>query len=382
MTKLIGMCGVFRQHQLASGAYSFFENLLRGLAAVQSFDAAADFRLVVFHGAQPIRWGDPRVTYKQLPDRYGRYPVEARVGLRESARMHAMLFPNSFTPPIVRSKRVVTVIHDLQYLHMPEYWPLGKRLWMRACHFVTLRKCDAVVAISQAVKDDILRQYGERWAPRVHAIWNPVSLERFDQPAEQRFSGGRPYILCTAVDRPAKNLSTLIRAFALVREQLPEHCLVLAGQLRSADRTWRVRREELEAKMPSAVDLVEQLGLANHVITTGFVPDAQLGALYRGASVFVLPSLFEGFGMPAVESIALGAPTLATGLPVLREVTLGRARYIENPLDEHEMAERIVDILKEGEAARPSRELQCEIRRRFAPETIAQEYLRLLLGEG
>jgi glycosyltransferase involved in cell wall biosynthesis len=129
------------------------------------------------------------------------------------------------------------------------------------------------------------------------------------------------------------------------------------------------------------VDLVEQLGLTKQVITTGFIPDAQLGGLYRGASVFVLPSLFEGFGMPAVESMALGAPTLVSGLPVLREVTLGRARYIENPVDPHEMAERIGDILKEGDAARPSGELRCEIRQRFAPETIARQYLRLLLGE-
>ena len=63
--------------------------------------------------------------------------------------------------PIVRANRVVTIIHDLQYIHFPEHWPLLRRLRMRACHETTLRKCDAVVSISQAVKDDILKFYGD-----------------------------------------------------------------------------------------------------------------------------------------------------------------------------------------------------------------------------
>jgi glycosyltransferase involved in cell wall biosynthesis len=251
---------------------------------------------------------------------------------------------------------------------------------MRACHEMTLRKCDAVVSISQAVKDDILKHYGDRWQSRVHSIWNPVAIDRFDRSAEQNFTNGRPFILTAGVDRPVKNLATLIRAFALLRERFPDHCLVLAGQLRSKDRGWRRRSARLEAEMPSTVDLINDLGLAKHVIATDYIPDEQLGALYRGACAFVLPSLFEGFGMPAVESMALGAPTLVTGLSVLREVTFGAAQYIENPQNEDEMAAQITDLLNAGDAARPSLELRREFRRRFAPETIAQQYLNLLVG--
>ncbi len=381
MSNTIGICAFYRKDQFASGAYSFSENLLRGLANVQdTMDAAQRAKLVVFTGRAGLPLVDGRLEYRQLSDRRGRWPAETRAALVDSKGFAAMLFSNSFTPPVIRARRAVTVIHDLQYVHMPEYWPAPRRVWMRACHEFSLRRCDAVVAISQAVKDDILKQYGAKWESRVHAVWNPVSVDRFQSNEQFDISGGRPYILCAAVDRPAKNLSTLIRAFKLLRPRFPEHCLVLAGQLRSANRAWRRSNAEIEAKLPAAVDLVRDLDLTEHVITSGFVSDAKLGALFHGASLFVLPSLFEGFGMPAVESLAMGVPTLVSGLPVLREVTLGGACYVENPIDEHEMADRMAGMLQAGDAARPAPEFCQKVREQFSPETIARQYLKLLLG--
>jgi glycosyltransferase involved in cell wall biosynthesis len=355
---------------------------MRGFAALnRSASETTPFKLVVFHGAKGLRWTDPQLTYRLIPDPWGRFPAESRVGLVDSAGLDAILYTDYFTPPIVRSRRVVTVIHDLQYLLLPEYWPPAKRVWMRANHEMTLRRCDAVVTISQAVRNDILTHYGHRWESRVHAIWNPLSLDRFTPTAEQPFTKGRPYILCTAVDRPPKNLATLIRAIALLRGKFPEHCLVLAGQLRTEDRTWRRRSQSVESKLPAAMDLIKDLGLSKHVVVTGFIPDEQLGALYRGASLFVLPSLFEGFGMPAVEALAMGTPTLVSDLPVLREVTLNAANYIADPLNAEQMADEIADVLSLGEAARPSIELRSDLRHRVAPETIASQYLKLMLGD-
>ena len=78
--------------------------------------------------------------------------------------------------------------------------------------------------------------------------------------------------------------------------------------------------------------------------------------------------------------MALGAPTLVTDLPVLREVTFDAAHYIQNPLNPDEMADQITYLLNAGDAAHPSPELRREFRQRFAPETIAQQYLNLLVG--
>lgn len=381
MSHSLGICGIYREDQFSSGVYSVVENLLRGMAEVRRAPGSiGDFDLTVFHGAAGLRWRDESLNYKQVWGNGGRYPGETRVGFYDSAGLDSVLFPNFYTPPVVRSRRVVSTIHDLHYLHLPEHWPRGKRIWNRVTHAITLRRCDAVVAISQTVKEDILKHYGDRWAPKVHTIWNPISIDRFAGPDEQPFTKGRPYILCAAVDRPSKNIATLIRAYAVLRKRLPEYGLVLAGQLRNADLSWRKKSSDLEEEWPSNIDLVNDLGLANDVIVTGFVSNEQLGALYRGASLFVLPSLFEGFGMPAVESLALGAPTLVSDLPVLREVTLNRAHYIPNPRNENELAELITGVLQQGSAARPNAELCQEVRERFAPATIARQYLELMIG--
>jgi glycosyltransferase involved in cell wall biosynthesis len=379
--KQLGMCAFYREDQFPNGLYSFSENLMRGMAALRGASRShCPFEFTIFHAPNGLRWTDKQLTYRQLSYRWGRFFAETTVGVSASAGLDAVLFPNSFTPPIVRARRAVTIIHDLQYIHFPEHWPLPRRLRMRACHETSLRKCDAVVSISQAVKDDILKVYGDRWESRVHSIWNPIAIDRFDRPAEQSFTNGRPFILTAGVDRPVKNLATLVRAFAILRKRFPDHCLVLAGQLREKDRGWRRRSAKVEAEMPSVVDLINDLELAKHVIATDYIPDEQLGALYRDTSAFVLPSLFEGFGMPAVEAMALGAPTLVTGLPVLREVTFGAAQYIESPLNAEEVAAQISDLLRAGDAARPTLALRSELRQRFAPETIAQQYIDLLIG--
>lgn len=382
MTKSLAISGIFRSDQLAGGFYSFFENLLRGLVALQAdreFHNA--FAMTVFHGRTPIPWYDSRVLFRRAPDSLGRFAANAWVGAVASRGFHAALFPSYFTPPIVRAQRVVTVIHDLQFRHLPRFFSPVKWQWLDACHRVALAKCDAVVAISDVVRTDILNQYGAKWETRVHTIHNPVALDRFDAQGDPaQFTGGRPYVMCVAMDRPQKNLHTLIRAFDQIKDRFPDHLLVMVGQLRRLRPDRREKAADIARELPSTEDLVMALGLQNRVVITGFATDAQLGGLYRSASAFVLPSLFEGFGMPAVEALALGAPTLVSNLPVLREVTLGAAQYLENPECAGEMAERIVEILNNVNAARPPNDLMQELRRHYAPRTIAHKYCELLVG--
>ena len=235
------------------------------------------------------------------------------------------------------------------------------------------------MAISEVVRQDILNEYGPKWGTRVRTIHNPISLDRFAAAAEQRFTSGRPYVMCVAMDRPQKNLHTLIRAFKLIKDRFPDHVLVMAGQLRRHRPDRHEKSVKIAGAMPAAEDLVRDLGLEDRVIVTGFVSDAELGALYRGASAFVLPSLFEGFGMPAVEALAMGAPTLVSDLPVLREVTFGTAQFVADPRSEREFAERIAAILDNVEASRPSAELMKNLREHYAPAAIAKKYYDLLV---
>jgi glycosyltransferase involved in cell wall biosynthesis len=381
MAESIGISAVFRQDQFVGGAFSVFENLARGFVELlQSPTGEKRFELTVFHGnAKPPRQNES-LHWKQVSDRFGRFAAETNVAWRQGRNLDALLFLNYFTPPVVSARRAVTVVHDLQYMHMPELYRPSKRLWLRMCHAVTLRKCHRVVVISNAVKEDMLRLYGDRWADRIEVIWNPISLDRFEgDESDRNFTGGRPYILCVSVDRPQKNLFRLIHAFNQVRAKHPDYVLVIAGQLRSLRRSPREQSACVSRQMPSTVDLVEDLGLQDHVRVTGFIADHDLGALYRGATMCILPSLFEGFGMPAVESLAMGKPTLVSGLPVLREVTFNSANYLDNPEDVDAMARAIASILADPDRSAPAPALMQQVRASFAPQNIARQYLRALI---
>jgi glycosyltransferase involved in cell wall biosynthesis len=379
MAKSIGITGFFRQDQRVGGVFSVYANLLSGFAELLETGSTADpFALTVFHGRVMPPCREERFHWRAVSDRLGRFAAEAQVAAGPASRLDALLFPNYHTPLVVRAPRAVTIIHDLLYVHMPELWTPAKRLWMRWCHEVTLRKCHRVVTISAAVKEDLLRLYGSRWDERVEVIWNPVSVDRFAGAREADVTAGRPYILCVSVDRPSKNLARLIRAFSLVRTKFPDHCLVLAGQLRSLWPHRRDRSPDADQNTPAAAELVERLELAQHVRVTGFISDEQLGGLYRGATMCVLPSLFEGFGMPAVESLAMGKPTLVSDLPVLREVTFNSAFYLDDPTDVNAMAEAIIAVLQRPEHFQPTAELAERVRDTFSPRQIARRYLKVL----
>jgi glycosyltransferase involved in cell wall biosynthesis len=380
MPKSLAIAGFFRKHQMTGGVASVFQNLLRGIEElVQNDEQYRDLRVGVFHGQEGTPYHSPLFQYIETSSAGGRFVAESRVAAFRSGAFDAMLCHNYFTPPVVRAGRVVTVVHDLLHLHFPEAVTSSKKLWLMGAHRWSLLRANTVVTITQAVKDDVVQQYGSRWAHRIKPIWNPVAFDRLDGQLVQDFTNGRPYILGVAVDRPLKNLGTLVRAFELIRNRHPEFCLVLAGELRSRRPAQEQMTSGIGEKLPAAGELVKSLGLQNDVKTTGFVSDEQLGALYRGATAFVLPSLFEGFGMPPVEAIACGTPALISDIPPLREITMGQAFYLSDPLDPEQIAEQTISIIDQGSAARPTRATIELFRQSFAPSTIARKYLETLL---
>ena len=352
---------------------------MSGLSEILRDDEFSQVNATIYRNSSTLPASTNRLRWKRVTDRLGRFAAESSIAMRAGPSHDALLFLNYHTPLAVRSKRAVTIIHDLQYRHLPEFCSPSKRLWLKLCHAATLRNCHRVVTISSAVKSDVLQQYGSQWENRIEVIWNPVSVDRFSGSLEYDITQGRPYILCVAMDRPQKNLFRLVQAFAQLRSKFPDYCLVLAGQLRSARRETRERSRKVSKEMPATVDIVDALGLSEHVCVTGFVSDQQLGALYRGATMCVLPSLFEGFGMPAIESLAMAKPTLVSGLPVLREVTLGSAQYMDDPTNVGAMTEHIVEILNSTKRYTPTEHLVQQIRTMFSPRTIVRRYLEVLI---
>ncbi|RPJ83356.1 MAG: glycosyltransferase family 1 protein, partial [Acidobacteria bacterium] len=377
----VGVSGLFIRTGTVGGAEFMVYNLTRGLAAEGAsttlFVRRARDLDAGFLSRLPAP-GNDGLALSEIASARNRFIAEQRVlpRLAREAALDVVLFANYFTPLARQPFRTVTIVHDLQYVHLPRNFSFRKRAWLRFAHRATLRYADEVVVISHAVRDDMLRTYGAKWRAKLHVIPNPIDWDRFEnEPAEgvERITGGKPYVLSVASHYPHKNLRTLVRAFAIARRHLPEHRLVLAGQIGN-----RLRGVVLDGDLG---DVIRSHGLSDSVVVSGHVTDPVLGALYRGADLFVLPSLFEGFGMPAVEALGMGLPTLTSACTSLPEVTLGKASYVDDPMDAQAWTARIVEMVRNRSSYVPDAATVADLRDRCAPRQVARQYLRVLSGE-
>jgi glycosyltransferase involved in cell wall biosynthesis len=345
------------------GAEHALYNLLDGLRSV----TAADPWSVVT--AEPLVPGfdlAPLVSRRvHVPGVHNRVAIET-LTLPMVRGIDYWLLPNYYTPVGLRG-RIVTVIHDAQHEHFPENFSPRKRAWLRAAHRHTMRRAHVVVAISQFVADDLVRIHGDRFAHKVVVIPNAVSFDRLEPGSlPAGVPSDREIVLCVSGAYRHKNLQTLVRAFAEVSLKRPDSHLVVAGQAPEL---------LLGARQAAGVGgLVRELSVSDRVTVLGYVSDAELGALYRRASVLVMPSLFEGFGLPVIEALGLGVPVVSTRCGALQEVSLGFARYVDDPMSATELATQLVDVLAKGDKARPTAADAEQVRARYDPRRVAGLY--------
>jgi glycosyltransferase involved in cell wall biosynthesis len=297
-----------------------------------------------------------------------RFLAEQIACLDYRIRGNSILFPNYYVPPVVPSRlgHVAVVIHDFQYRHYPEFFSAKKRAWLRLAHAWAFARADTVILISDFVRQDAIRLYGSRAANSV-VIPNPVSWVRFGNIRGKHPFEGRPYILSVAAHYPHKRLNVLIKAFALLSAKRPDLLLVLTGQLSINLVGGRVGLGQVQL-----LQLIKTLGISERVKVMGYIEARTLGDIYHHAAAFAFPSVFEGFGMPAVEALGFGIPTLASHCTAIPEVTLGLASYVKDAGDVNEWADRLGMMI---EAPRLSAKAIESIRQKYDPPTIAKKYL-------
>lgn len=201
-----------------------------------------------------------------------------------------------------------------------------------------LRRADSLIAISEYTRQSIIKALGYP-AERIHVVYRAVDLERF-QPmevvptiyGELGLEPDKDYILYLGSDDPRKNLSGLIQAFAQIHSRFPQARLIKAGASHFAGERQRL------------VQLIADLSLQDKVVFLENLPDKHLPALYNLIRVFVLPSFYEGFGLPALEAMACGAPVLASQRASLPEV-VGEAGMLFDPDDIHLLADYLEQLL-------------------------------------
>jgi glycosyltransferase involved in cell wall biosynthesis len=215
----------------------------------------------------------------------------------DGARLDVFHAPHYVVP--FTSVPVVVTIHDLIHLHHPPRNPLAP-LYARTMIRRAIRKAARVLTVSESVKGELVREVGAD-PSRVDVTPNGVDAIFFRGAAAASGGGGeqppRRFFLYAGNDKPHKNVETLVDAFARVRRELPGLSLVLAGAP------------------------FERFRDRDGVDVRGFVPIDTLAALYREAIAVIVPSLEEGFGLPAAEAMASGVAVITSDAPSLVEIT-------------------------------------------------------------
>lgn len=224
-----------------------------------------------------------------------------------------------------RGARVTATLHDLTCWLMPEFHARGNVASDFAFAERILVRADAVIAISEHTRRDALRVL--RLKPeKVHTIHPGAGAAYFQQPAPETQS--RPYVLYTGAVEPRKNLDRLLDAWlALPRDYRQAFELRIAGPT-----GWQANNTEARLK---AAEGVRRLG---------YVPETQLPDLFRRATLFVYPSLYEGFGLPVVQAMASGVPVITSRVSSLPEVAGEAAEYV-NPRSTVDLAAALRRLL-------------------------------------
>lgn len=295
-----------------------------------------------------------------------------RLGLELSAKVWRDcpdLLHVQYTAPLGCPVPIVVTVHDVSFLEHPEYFTRASALQLRWTVRQTVQRAARVLTVSEFSRNSILRAYGDLDEAKVVAIPNaaapdfrPVHREMAAALVLDRFGIHTPFFLTVGDLRPRKNQVGLIQAFARLvaaDPQLP-HCLVLAGK-----ETWFGSRVHEAAR---------ESGVADRIRFIGFVSDRELLHLYNACDVFAFPSLYEGFGLPALEAMACGRAVVCSNTSALPEVVDGAA-ILFDPLSIDEMVRAIRDLLLDSELKARMERLGLQRAAQFSWQKTAQKTL-------
>jgi glycosyltransferase involved in cell wall biosynthesis len=369
--------GIYK-HLDGVGRYSF--SLIRHLAQIDPVNAYVVFRnrgcdqpIVVAPNFREVQIGFPALSLRSIL--YLGHLVK-----REGLDLFHSLFP---VTPLHGVRNLMVTVHDVMALNFPGFFSDRGIVGQRAAYYFhkqmirqAVRRSRTIIAVSHNTKKDLVDLFGI----------DPDKIQVIHEATESRFTriheadalrGFREtyhlperFILYLGNAKPYKNLAFLVNAFNLLRQRYDSGCkLVIAGK---RERYYQKRDRHYEALNRQ----VQTLGIGEHVQMVDYVPDEKLPLLYNAADLFVFPSLYEGFGLPALEAISCGTPTIVSKTSSLPEV-VGNGALLIDPYDVEELAETMRRLLTDE----PLRSSLCEKglaeSRQFSWERAARETLEL-----
>jgi glycosyltransferase involved in cell wall biosynthesis len=332
---VIGIDGSRISGRLLTGTETYSLSILRELARTAE---PGELRVYLNSALPPVN-PIPGVDFCYLPAR--RLWTHFRLSREMRTDPPAVLFVPAHVVPVIHARSVVTV-HDLAYLVVPEHFGTKERRELDAATRWNVRSADAIIAVSQRTKLDLIERYGVP-PDRIAVVHHGVG-DHFEQVTDAEASRvalqyglSRPFILTVSTLHPRKNQENLIVAFERALEGGYDGDLLICGKVDRAARTLLRRIATSHAR--------ERIRLI------GFASALDLPGLYSAARLYMLPSWYEGFGMTAIEAMASGTPVAVSSAGALPEVCGVAARYFA-PDDVEAMTAAILESRDTDEMAR------------------------------
>ncbi len=320
----------------ASGIGTYLQNLVPRLAPYFAL------RLVVHPDQVPHL-----SSYDCQPEAAPIYSVREQWAIRRHVRRGDIFWSPHYNAPLapVAARRRVVTIHDVFHLAFAPTLTLPQQIYARTVLPRAARRADLVLTVSEFSRGEIHRYTGVpldriRVIPNGvdHALFQPASAEA-QRAVRARYRLPGRYLVYVGNLKPHKNLMTLLRAFRqLIADPAYDDLqLTIVGQ-----------QGGFITGDPAVVQALQAPDLHGRTVLTGFVPATDLPALYTAAAAFVFPSRYEGFGLPPLEAMACGCPTVVSAAASLPEVCGEASRYVM-PEDADHLAATLADVLTDAD---------------------------------
>jgi glycosyltransferase involved in cell wall biosynthesis len=364
----IAIDGTFQTEPIA-GLRRYFESLLIHLARIDKKNKY----LIYYNYFRKRNLQIFRVLQKNFTTKRNPLPQQTFYKLTEFIPINHSLFigpvdlihfPNHYSLPISKKTKSIATIHDLSFILNPEFYPDYIYTPLIKETKKTLNRVDKIITISANTKKDIIEIY-EVEPERIAVIYNGaefINLDVDSNLASNKYNLDGPYILSVSTVQPRKNFIRLMKAYKIAKERGLSHKLVIAGRF-----GW-LYEDILEKRT--------ELSLDDDVIFTGMVSDEMLASLYKGADIFIYPSLYEGFGLPPLEASFYGVPVISSNTSSMPEVMGDGALYID-PISSEDIASTFEQLAGDDEIKSQLIKKGYENLKRFSWEKCARETLEL-----
>lgn len=256
-------------------------------------------------------------------------------------RVDLTIFANFATWPTVHSKYRAVVIHDLTYLYFPEVVEKNNLPHLKRVVPRSVKEADFIITVSEAVKAEIVKEFAV--SPEKCIVTasppDPKYFKKNNNEIHNKYKiPTDKFMYFMGNLEPRKDLPTLVEAYRKLPKNIKnKYSLILAG-----GNGWKIE------KSLESIRAAQEAG--ENVVHVGFVDAKDSAAFYQKASLFIMPSIYEGFGIPVLEAMASGCPVVASDIPVLREVA-GKAAIFAKPKNSTDFCRAMKQLIEDNSLA-------------------------------